>query len=159
MATSYTCARDLFEAARDASIDRDAAADQLRKMDARRFSTARRTDGTTSRGTPTDGSGASVAFLDFEKAARRRIAEDDELLRLATAVLFGREGAGGAASLVPARNADVVFQRYVAALQWNKVAAVCGVSPATAKRMAAEVFDVVDAYGVERVVEGVGVAT
>ena len=155
---NYSSARDLFEAARDASLDREAAARQLRHLDSRRFSTARRTDGMPSGHTPSDGTGASVAFLDYERAAKRRMADDDALLRHATAVLFGTDGMGGAASLISPSHADVVFQRYISAYTWDKAAAVCGVAPSTAKRMASELFDVVDAYGVERAVDGAGIA-
>lgn len=155
---NYSCARDLFEAARDASLDREAAARQLRHLDSRRFSTARRTDGMPSGHVPSDGTAASVAYLDFEAAAKRRVAEDDALLLLATRVLFGADGMGGAASLISAQHADVVFHRYISAYTWDKAASVCGVAPTTAKRMASELFDTVDAYGVERAVAGVGMA-
>lgn len=154
----FSCAKDLFDAAREASIDREAAARQLRHLDARRFSTGRRADGAPPSRTATDGTSASIAYLDFEEAARRRIAEDDELLGLAASVLFGEGGRGGAASLLSHSHADVVFHRCVSAYTWDKVASVCGVAPATARRMAGELFDVVDAYGVERAVEGVGIA-
>lgn len=155
---NYSSARDLFEAARDASLDREAAARQLRHLDSRRFSTSRRADGMPSGRTASDGTAASVAFLDYERAAKRRMAEDDALLRHATALLFGTDGAGGAASLISPSHADVVFHRYISAYTWDKAASVCGVAPSTAKRMASELFDVVDAYGVERAVEGAGIA-
>lgn len=158
LAFNYSCARDLFDAARDASIDREAASRQLRNLDSRRFSTARRTDGMPSSHAPSDGTAASVAFLDFEAAAKRRISEDDALLRLAIGVLYGTDGMGGAASLLTPSHADVVFQRYVSAYTWDKAAAVCNVAPSTAKRMASELFDVVDAYGFERAVDGAGIA-
>ena len=158
MATGYTCAKDLFDAARDAALDREAATRQLAHLDSRRFSMERRTDGTPSAHTATDGIGASVAFLDFEAAVRRRLAEDDEVLKLATAVLYGSDGDSGASSLVSGRHADVVFNRYVRPHAWNKAAAICNVAPATARRMASELFDIVDAYGIERAIEGAGIA-
>lgn len=101
--------------------------------------------------------GARSADL-FEAAVRRRLAEDDEVLKLATAVLYGSDGDSGASSLVSGRHADVVFNRYVRPHTWNKAAAICNVAPATARRMASELFDIVDAYGIERAIEGAGIA-
>ena len=155
---AYRCAEDLFEAARSAAAELSAIA---RHMDALRSRTGLAAASVAAgvSGTPGDpcGTDASVAAMDYERRMAPRVAENRALLSLACSLLYG-DGGGGAAALVGYAKADAVWWRYVDARPWCEVAEAVGTSKPTAMRWAREVFDVVDAVGIERAMAGTGVA-
>lgn len=157
MHDGYRSAEDLFEAARDAGRERARALLQMERMDAARglraASFSERRGGMSS-----DGMAATVDFMDWTERMRGRIEDDDRLLGYATAVLYGWEGNGGVASLLSSLHADAVFWRYLADEPWRTCAACLGSSERVLQRACREAFDLCDALGFERAIDGVGVA-
>lgn len=159
MIERYATAKDLFEAARDAVRERAAASAQLEHMRARRMlgskpvgwsGGAQRRD--------VNGTSASNDLVDFEAMMRGRLAEDERLLDFAARVAYGEDGRGGVAALLGTGYADVLFWRYLNAETWVACGNMCHVAPATAKRRAMCALDAVDAVGIERAIDGQGIA-
>ena len=159
MVERYSSARDLFEASRDAAKECRAARIQLERLESSRFGGSGSVAGGGRGGRhDVNGMGATIALVDFQELMRRRIADDTELMELATAVAYGEDGRGGVAALMGSGHADVLCWRYIAAETWERCARACNITRATAVRRAQEAFDVVDALGFERAIEGIGMA-
>ncbi len=155
----YRNARELFEAARDAVRDRESAARQLALMD------SRRRGGSSplfcgGKGSPKDvnGTASNIAYIDAESRMKARMAEDERLVELASTVLYGRDGLGGLAFLLGSQAADAVFWRYLGSDTWAACEVACGMSRKTIKPLIDSAFDVLDAVGMERAIDGVGIA-
>lgn len=162
-ARDFTSARDLFEAAREASRDAEKIRRQLVTMEARTRSLG--SGGFEPRVSSTPSGDRMemgiVAFVDREDALRRRQHEDYELLDLACAVLYGREqdGRGGIAKLVPeAWWADVLWWRYLDGATWEEVGSAVGYSWRRCFDVAQLALDLADSYGIARCVDGSGIA-
>lgn len=155
----YRNARELFEAARDAVRDRESVARQLAVMDSRRHGGSSPIFG-GGKGSPRDvnGTAANIAYIDAETRMKVRVEEDERLVGVANAVLYGRDGLGGLAHLLGPQAADAVFWRYLGSETWGACEAACGMSRKTISSLIDASFDVLDAVGVERAVDGVGIA-
>lgn len=155
----YRNARELFEAARDAVRDRESASRQLAVMDSRRRGGASPLFG-GGKGSPRDvnGTSANIAYMDAEARMRKRISEDERLVAFAESVLYGRDGLGGLACLLGSQAADAVFWRYLGSDTWAACEGACGMSRKTIASLIDSAFDVLDAVGVERAIDGVGIA-
>lgn len=158
MIESYTSARELFEAVRDASKERERTCRQLERLEARRSGGGSSIAGVARGGRhDVNGMGPTIALVDYQERMRQRIRDDERLMDYATAVLYGKND-GGVASLMGSSHADAMFWRFLAAETWKTCSEQCGVSESTARRMVQEALDLVDALGAARVAEGVGIA-
>ena len=160
MICSYQSARDLFGAARDASLEMTRTMLQLETMEARRHIKGQGYSGMPhGQRSDVNGTAASIALIDREEMLRARIRNDEELLDLACQVAYGADGrVGGVSALLGSAYADVLFWRYCAGESWDTVARECGVSKSTAMRYADVALDAVDAYGVDATMNGLGLA-
>lgn len=160
MICSYQSARDLFGAARDASLEMTRTMLQLEAMEARRHIKGQGYSGMPhGQRADVNCTAASIALIDREEMLRSRIRDDEELLDLACQVAYGADGRGGGVSaLLGSVYADVLFWRYCAGESWDTVARECGQSKRTALRYAEVALDAIDAYGLGRMVSGEGMA-
>lgn len=159
--TTYQNAREFFEAARSAAIEVARYNERVSRME--------QTEGL--RGAPLSGArGGSRrdvngmarvdARIDLEAAERRHIEEDYALIDRAASVLFGltQRGDGGADALLGWREAKVMDLYYLEAMAWRQVASVMGMSERWCRNAARVVMDLADAYGIEKVIAGLGAA-
>lgn len=157
---SYRCARDLFDAARDAAIER---ASIMRQLDAIRASASLRGvryDSASVSGTSSDhrGDARLAAMIDQQQRLHDRLADNEALLSACADILYGRDGNGGVARAVGSPYADVLFWRYLDGTSWDAAASMVGVSRASAIRCAAVALDAIDSYGLGRILQGTGIA-
>ena len=152
-----TTARDLFEAAAEASRDAAALRRRLERMESgegvRAASLARSSSGGRA---DVNGMGRVNARIDLEAVTRSRVEADYALIDLACAVLWGPTGEDGAASLGCQVAADVVWHHYLAGETWESAARGVGMSASSARRECARLFDLVDALGPMRAMLGRG---
>lgn len=159
MIERYTSARELFEATRDASKERERTRRQLESLDARRSGCGSSVAG-GGRGGRRDvnGMGPTIAFIDYEERMRQRIADDERLIDYACSVVYGTDGTGGVNDLMGTVHADALFWRFIAAETWTRCAEACGVGESSVRRLVQEGLDLVDALGSDRVAAGMGIA-
>lgn len=156
---TFTSARELFEAAREASRDAERIRRQLLAMESRATSLGGGGFEPRVHGTPNPQRMADAvgAMVDREAALERRQAEDYDLIDLACAVLYGREqdGMGGLWSLVGWR-ADALWWHYLAGRTWAEVGRMMGYTPEHACRQAMAALDTCDAWGLAATIAGTG---
>lgn len=154
---TFASARELFEAAREASRDAERIGRQLAAMEQRALSLGG--SGFEPRVSAThdpDRVGGSVAALvDMERRLRERQSEDYALIDLACAVLYGTDSDAGLWALVGWR-ADAIAQHYLNGLTWAEVGAVLGYSEQHVWREAQVALDVCDGWELADVVAGRG---
>ena len=156
----YGSARELFEAARAAAQENE----RTRRM----LSTMEESEGMRGAGTGARVAAGSVADpmarvdvrVDREAAWHRRVEENCALIDLAGAVIYGRwyDGEGGVDALLSTAHADVLWWYYLACEPWRSVGERTGYSEQRCRQMRDEALDTVDAYGLRRVIDGVGIA-
>ena len=153
-------ARDLFEAAREASRDAEYIRRRLLRMEGaegvRGASLAPSVSGTRS---DVNCTGRVDARIDYEARVSGRLEEDYALIDLACAVLYGDDNGGGVAALLGTRVADLLWHHYLDDESWDEAAEAVGYARMTAFREKDKALDLVDMYGVDLVRQGVGAAT
>lgn len=156
----YSCAADLFEAARSAALDRDSICRQLSAIRASKGISGVSYEGSSVSGSSADptGSGRMAAMIDHEGRLRRRMREDEELLGKCAAMLYGTAGDEGLAKSMGPSYADALFWRYLEARSWETVARILGVSKTCAMDTAAAALDAVDSFGAAKLLAGMGIA-
>jgi hypothetical protein len=158
--SQYATARDLFDATRDASIDADRIARTLRRMGSREGVRAQSYEPHGRRGSIGDAMQATDARIDYERRVRERQRSDYALIDIACDVLYGHDQVtGGLAVLMGAAYADCLWWRYCAAATWGDTARGCGMSERWCRDAIAPAMDTMDAYGLERVSRGLGLAS
>lgn len=160
--SSYGCARDFFEAVRDASLEAERTRRTLLRMEAREGVRAQGYEATGRSGGGSDRTDATDARMDYEWRMRERIEADYALIDLACRVLYGSDyGSGGVDKLMGSAVADAISFRYVDARPWGEVAAALGYSHDSAKSLRAlceQGFDCIDSLGWDSVIGGRGEA-
>lgn len=159
----YRCARDFFEAVRDASAEAERARLALLRMEAREGVRAQGYEARGRSGGARDSTSQTDSRLDYEGRMERRIEEDYALMDLACQVLYGREsGKGGVDALMGSAVADCISLRYVDARPWSEVAALMGYSRwsrRSLRDLCQQGFDCIDFLGWDNVMGGRGGAT
>lgn len=159
----YQCSHEFFEAVRDASREAERTRLALMRMEAMEGIRAQGYEATGRSGSGSDRTSATDARMDAEERMRRRIDEDYALIDMACRILYGREsGKGGVDKLAGSETADCICYRYVQARPWREVAALMGYSRWSVRSLrdlCERGFDVIDAIGWERAIDGVGDAT
>lgn len=158
---TYTCAVDLFEAARAASLDIESTRRKMERVEQMRAAEGMRAQSyeAVGRGGVSDPTSRIDRRIDLEEIYERRLDEDYELVALADMVIYGREsGQGGVERLMGPDYADVLHFRYCAAETWDTVADRVGMSATWCKLAAKAALDQIDGYGIALMLAGVGVA-
>lgn len=156
----YSCARDLFEAAREAA--RDAArcgAELLAIEEAPAIGSP--TFEARVRGTSDpDRLGRKVASnVDRKERLEKRIDADYGLIDAATFVLYGHDGmSDGLASIAPDWWADAIYHHYLSLRTWEQTSQIMGYCPRHLQKSVRAAFDLMDANGMTSTVAGVGCA-
>ena len=158
--SEWAHARDLMEAARQASMEAERARRSLARMEAREGPRSPSLDLHGTGGVSADPMGATDSRMDWEARMRGRLTADYALVDLACDVIYGSDqtGSGGVCSLLGSAYADCLWWRYCAAATWPEVAERCGMSERWCRDAVAVACDAVDAYGVGRVIRGLGLA-
>ena len=154
----YASARDMFEGFRAAADEMRRYESAVRVMRAREGLHGQRLDACGHGSGPRDANAATDARMDYETSMRPAIDADRALVADARTVLHGVDGHGGISAICGPVAAMVLEMRYLGLLPWDAVGRAVCESPRTAQRRAAAALDAVDAYGVGRVVDGVGIA-
>lgn len=154
----HACARDFFEAARDAARDADRTARELAALDGGVPSGGG--FGPRVRSTPDpDRIGRHVAgALDRRAMLEARQDEDYRLIDAACAVLYGRDNRSGLYALV-GWPADAIYHHYLALRTWEETARMLGYSVPHVRRQVMCALDLADANGQMWTELGVGMAT
>lgn len=159
--TEYARAADFFDAVRRAALDAERVTRRLAQMEAREGVRAQSYEA-QGRGTRSDvnGTDATVGRMDWEGRIAARREQDYALIDSACAVIYGNDqtGMGGIASLLGSAAADAVWWRFCGAAQWREVAQRVEMSERWCREQVAAAMDVCDAYGMEAMRRGLGVA-
>ncbi|MBR1830427.1 MAG: hypothetical protein IJ781_13190 [Atopobiaceae bacterium] len=157
MSYHFTSARELFEAAREASRDAERIRRQLVAMEERAeglggggFEPRVRSTGEPDR------MGSRVAtMVDVERRLRERQEQDYAIIDLASAVLYGTDNDAGLWALVSWR-ADAIFHHYLGGMTWAQVGDMLGYSEQYVWQQAQVALDTCDGWGLLAVMAGTG---
>lgn len=151
---------EMFTNAARASADAEYLRRRIERMEASEGLRGASLTGSVRSSSP-DANGMSRvdARIDFERIAHDRIEEDYALIDYACAVLYGRDGKAGIASLLGIRPADLLWYHYLDGKGWDAAAVTVGCSRSTAFREKNQALDLIDMLGFERVIAGVGHST
>lgn len=154
----FADARQLFEAARDASADAERIRAQLLAMEARAHSIGGGgfEPRVFSSGDPDKMGRRIAAYVDREAALEKRQAEDYELIDLACAVLYGTDNETGLAALVPPWWCDAIWWRYLDGATWEETGAAVGYSAHRCWEVTQTAFEIIDGWGIIAVMQGRG---
>lgn len=155
---AFACARELFEAAAEASRDAERIRHQLDEAEERALSSGGATMGSrVSASRDPDGRMVSAvgAKMELEEALRERQERDYALIDLACRVLYGDEPDAGLWALVGWR-ADALAQHYLNGLTWAEVGDLMGYSESHVWHQAMVALDVCDCNGVMWTIMGRG---
>ena len=158
MIEMYACARDMFEAARDARRDAAGIERLLAEMRSRDDVRAAGLGGRRPSGVATDGRDGTCARLDAEAVYTRRLSADRALLDEVGRVVHGSRPSGGLASLLGPSKAAVVHWRCIEGESWRRTSELVCFSESWCRDAYDQACDLVDALGAERVAEGEGMA-
>ena len=157
----YARAADFFDAVRLAALDAERVTRRLAQMEAREGVRAQGYEA-QGHGTRSDvnGTDATVGRMDWEARVAARREGDYRLIDRACEVIYGNDqtGMGGIASLLGSATADAVWWRFCGAAQWREVAQRVEMSERWCQDQVAAAMDVCDAYGMEAMRQGLGVA-
>ncbi|MGN9233696.1 hypothetical protein ACTM8Z_00095 [Atopobiaceae bacterium HCP3S3_D6] len=154
----YASAHDFFEAVREASRDAERTRRAVSRMESREGVRAQ-SYGPRGRGGTRDAMAATDERMDYEERCRARVEADYALIDAACDVIYGRDQrTGGVGALLGAAYADALWWRYCAAATWPEVAAGTGMSERWCRDAVRAATDVADAYGLERMASGLGLA-
>lgn len=158
----FTSARDLFESAREAAMDAERCMRQLERMESSALSLGGASfEPRVSATSETDRMGAMVAaYVDMQARLRARQDDDYAVIDYATSVIYGRDqdSRGGVAALLSHAHADALWWHYLGCETWEDVAETIHFSVGRCKQMRNEAFDLVDAVGMDAVLDGRGLA-
>lgn len=161
MSVTYTDAREFFLATRRAAQDIETATRQLDRMRAAEGVRAQGYEpGVAHTRADVNGTGATIARIDWEGRMRERLESDYALVESAMSVIYGDEetGLGGVAALMGGAVADVLMWRCCRARDWRWIAAMLDRSESWCRESAAAAMDVCDAYGIDAMRRGLGIA-
>lgn len=157
--SDYQNARDFFNATRDAAFDAERINHTIERMQASEGLHAASLSGRVSGGSASDVMHKTDVRLDYEKRIQKRQQEDYELIDLACTVLYGKDSRGGGiAALKGSAVADAMWWRFCAAAKWSTVERMVGMTERWCREATEAAFDTIDAYGLERVADGLGIA-
>ena len=153
----FQSARELFEAAREASRDAERIRRQLMAMEsaAEGLGSPWLGQRVSATGEPDRMASRVAALVDREEMLRKRQDEDYAVIELANRVLYGEDNASGLWALAGWR-ADAIYQHYVNCLTWEVVARLLGYSRRHVWEQAQVALDMCDGWGLVSVASGMG---
>ncbi len=151
----YRDARELFEAAAEASRDARRLSLRLQEMSAREGVRAQSYAARGRSGSVGGGMSATESRIDWEAAHEARLREDYELVDLAFVICYGTDGTGGVRRLLNGEYADALCMHYVDGMPWETVARRLKLAPSTVRTRANVALDSIDTVGYELAIEGV----
>ena len=157
----YQCARELFEAAREAMIDTVRCTRSLQALEEAQSRVAGGLCvGTVGGNHHGDQIGRIVSrTADRKEGLERRIEQNEAIIDVATEVLYGVDGmSDGLAELAPAWWADAIYHRYLNLMKWDDVSEVVGYHRRYVQACVAAAFELMDENGMAATVEGQGTA-
>lgn len=159
-ASDFVDAKDFFEQTRAAAFDADSIARRLMAMEAREGIKTQSYESYGHPGHRSDPMRNTDARIAFEDVIRARQTWDYALIDLASEVIYGSDitGSGGIAAILGAHYADLAWWRFCAAATWEETAIGCAMSEKWCRKGISVVIDTVDAYGIDRLIDGIGFA-
>ena len=156
----YSCARELFEAAREAMHDIERTAHLLDSMEAREGLHAHPIAISRNGSGHADPMRLTDTRMDAEAAAHRRLEEDWRLVDLANALCYGKwyDGEGGVDALLDSMHADCLYWVYLSGEKMGTITRILQRNNSTVHRMVRVAFETLDAYGLQRAIDGTGIA-
>lgn len=155
-----TSARDFFESVKAASQEAwrtHLALERMQNSELLRSSSI--AGGASGSKSDVNGTRKTVARLDFEDKMRSRIEADYELIDQAHEVIYGTgEFGGGIDALLGSAYADCMYWRYMDGATWRKVSDMTNLGESTCRYYVEASLDACDAYGLEAVAKGIGIA-
>ena len=153
-------ARDFFDSVYDAAREADRFSRAIARMESREGAKAQSYSERVSMGGDRDVMEPTDRRIDYEERCRRRREEDYALIDRACEVIYGREDqcSGGIGAILGSAYADALWWRYCAAAPWPDVAAGVGMSERFCRDAVRVAIDTIDAYGLDRVATGLGLA-
>ena len=157
----FESARDLFESAREADRDNARIRRMRETMEAREGPRRASLEPHGRNGGNADPMRATDSRMDKEAAFERRERENCRLIDLASALVYGEwyDGRGGIDALLGTLYADALYWDYLAGTNLAGAAHALGISTSYVRILCAVAFDALDAYGLQRAIEGTGIAT
>lgn len=126
---SFSTAKDLMCATRNAAQDNERIEWQLKQMRAREQIRAQSYQPRIMGGGDKDATHATDARIDFEKRIKHRLDENTALIAFTTSILYGKDGCtGGLATLLSPVHADCLWWRYCNSATWKQTAQSCDMS-------------------------------
>lgn len=159
-ASDFVDAKDFFEQTRAAAFDADSIARRLMAMEAREDIKGQSYESYGHAGHRSDVMHNTDKRIAFEDVIRTRQAWDYALIDLASEVIYGSNitGSGGIAAILGAHYADLAWWRFCAAATWEESAKGCAMSEKWCRNGIHVVIDTADAYGIDRLIDGIGFA-
>ena len=159
MTYQFASARELFEAAREASRDAERIRRQLDAMEQRAEGLGGSGFEPRVRSTsdPDRMGGRVAAMVDVERKMRERQSWDYAIIDYACAVLYGTDNDAGLLSLMGWR-ADAIYHHYIGGMTWAQVGMVLGYSEQHVWRECQVALDTCDAWGFLDTMRGHGQA-
>ena len=156
----FASARELFEAAREADRDIDRTARLLERMEAREGLRAHPAVALRHGHRAADPMRATDARIDAEAAAHRRLEDDWRIVDLANALCYGRwyDGRGGVDALLDTMHADCLYWVYLSGERMGTITRILQRNKSTVHTMNRTSFETLDAYGLQRAIDGTGLA-
>lgn len=155
----YTSAQDFFESVKAAAEEAQATELKLERMRAAEGLKGQSyTESTAHSREDVNGTDKVNTRIDFESRMNERLRDDLRLLDLADAVVYGKDVYGGLDALLGTSYADIVWLRYRKALKWATVSRISGTSVRSCQAYAQAAINQLDAYGLDNVLQGLGIA-
>lgn len=157
---TFGSARELFEAAREAVRDNERIKRSIEAMEAREGPRSPSLEAHVRSGRA-DPMAATDDRIVAEEKWRRREEENCRLIDLASAVIYGKwyDGRGGIDAILDSRHADAMYWRFLCGMKWAEVGRIMCYSFRHVRRFVYDSLDTIDAYGLQRVIDGTGIAT
>lgn len=155
----FSCAKDFFDSVRDASIDYERTRKVIERMKTSEGVNAQSyTERVNATSTDVNRTCKIDARMDYESRVRQRMEDDLALIDMASNVIYGAGSFGGIAALLGSAYADAMWWRFCAGGSWQETSAGSGMSERWCQEAVCTAIDQVDAYGMVRVVQGLGIA-
>lgn len=152
--------RELFEQTRESVREMERQGRLLRKLEAREGLHGAGFEAIRSSGI-SDPMRATDDRIDHEARIRRSMEDCERQLDYACAILYGEDYSGrtgGLYVLADHELADILCFYYCQALTWDEVSDMVGYARTPCISKAHQALDLIDAYGFERCIQGLGMA-
>lgn len=156
----FVDAREFFAAVRAASEDIRRTSAAIERMRAREGVRAQGySPATSGGGCDANRTDPLVSRMDYERRVSARVEAERRLVAAAECVIYGDQaGLGGVSALLGTAVADAMWWRYCSAEDWRCVADMTSRSESWCRQAVESALDVCDAYGIDAMRRGLGLA-